>query len=123
MSFLTGAGTNASRATVYTGLSLQTSAQGVCIAIVYGKNRLSPNLIWYNNFQAHKQSGKGAGGKGGSKGSGNTTYTAAIILALCEGPILQVEAVWADQTDYLSGGLAKLGLSLAPGTASQGVWS
>ncbi|HEX3429554.1 MAG TPA: phage tail protein [Rhizomicrobium sp.] len=131
MSFLTGAmgGTNASRPTVYTGIQIQTSAQGVPIAIVWGKNRIAPNLIWYNNFQSHKQSQKGAGGKGGSKGSGNYTYTASVILALCEGPMhgtapnYGIEAVWADQTEYFTGGLAKLNLSVAPGTASQGVWA
>src|SRR5579862_1796262 len=131
MSFLTGAGgTNSSTPTVYTGIQLQTSAQGVPIQIVWGKNRIAPNLIWYNNFQAHKQSGKGAGGKGGTKGSGNYTYTAAVMLALCEGPMhgtapnYGIEAIWADQTEYASGtGLSKLGLTAFPGTATQSVWS
>src|SRR5579862_4901998 len=99
MSFLSGAsGTNSSTPTVYTGIQIQTSAQGVPVQIVWGKNRIAPNLIWYNNFQAHKQSNKGAGGKGGTKGSGNYTYTAAVMLALCEGPIRGIGAVWADQT-------------------------
>ena len=94
------------------------------ITLVWGKNRVSPNLVWYNNFQAHKQSGKGAGGKGGSKGSGNYTYTAAVIFGLCEGPITGIAAVWADQTEYTGGtGLSQLGLTLQPGTAAQGVWS
>jgi hypothetical protein len=123
MSFLTGAAsTNATQPTVYTGLQLQTSAQGVCIPLVWGKNRIAPNLIWYNNFESHQGSGKGGGGKGGQKGAGNCTYTAAVMLALCEGTIHGVEAVWTDQTEYFSGGLAKLGLSLATGTAGQGVW-
>ena len=61
MSFLTGAGTNASQPTVYTGIKIQTSAQGVPITLMWGKNRVTPNLIWYNNFQAHKQSSKGGG--------------------------------------------------------------
>lgn len=122
-SFLMGASSNASQPKVYTGIQIQTSAQGVPVQIVYGKNRIAPNLIWYNNFQAHKQNGKGAGGKGGSKGAGNYTYTAAVMLALCEGPIAGVGAVWADQTMYATGGLTKLGLTLFTGTASQGVWS
>lgn len=128
-SFLTGmSGSNANRPTVYTGIQIQTSAQGIPVQIVYGKTRIAPNLIWYNNFQSHKQSGKGGGGKGGSKGSGNYTYTAAVMLALCEGAIDRVEAVWADQTEYfytggVSTGLVKLGLTLFTGTASQAVWS
>jgi len=129
-SFLTGAGTNATQPTVYTGIQLQTSAQGVPVTLMWGKNRFAPNLIWYNNFQSHKQSNKGAGGKGGSKGSGNYTYTAAVIFGLCEGPIhgsapnYGIEAIWVDQTEYATGtGLTKLGLTVQPGTATQGVWS
>ncbi len=128
MSFLQSGGTNATTPTVYTGIQIQTSAQGVPVTLLWGKNRIAPNIFWYNNFQAHKQSGKGAGGKGGSKGSGNYSYTAAVMLGLCEGPIDRIEAVWADQTEYfftggVSTGLVKLGFTLFDGTASQGVWS
>ncbi|HEY3778779.1 MAG TPA: phage tail protein [Rhizomicrobium sp.] len=125
MSFFSGvSGTNSTSPTVYTGLNLQTSAQGVPVILMWGKNRIAPNIFWYNNFQAHKQSGKGAGGKGGAKGGGNYTYTAAVMLGLCEGPIVGVEAVWADQTQYAAGtGLAKLGLTLFTGMAAQAVWS
>ena len=126
-----GAGsTNATAPTVYTGIQLQTSAQGLPITLMWGKSRLSPNLVWYNNFESHRQSGKGAGGKGGSKGSGNYTYTAAVIFGLCEGPIhgsapnYGIEQIWVDQTVYAAGtGLAKLGLTVQPGSAGQPVWS
>jgi hypothetical protein len=128
MSFLQSGGTNASTPTVYTGLQLQTSAQGVPVTLVWGKNRIAPNIFWYNNFQSHKQGSKGAGGKGGQKGSGNYTYTAAVMLGLCEGPIYRIEAVWADQTVYrftggVATGLTKLGLTLFYGSATQAVWS
>lgn len=131
MSFFTGTGgTNSTQPTVYTGIQIQTSAQGVPIQIVWGLNRVAPNLVWYSDFQAHRQNGKGAGGKGGTKGSGNYTYTAAVILALCEGPIHGIGNVWADQTEYTGGtGLSKLGLSICGGasgppygTATQPVW-
>jgi hypothetical protein len=128
MSFLQSSGTNASSPTVYTGLQLQTSAQGVPVTLMWGKNRMAPNIFWYNNFQAHKQGSKGAGGKGGQKGTGNYNYTAAVMLGLCEGPIDRIEAVWADQTEYfytggVSHGLVKLGFTLFTGTATQTVWS
>ncbi len=128
MSFLTGGGTAATTPTEYYGIQIQTSAQGVPVILMWGKGRIAPNIFWYNDFQAHKQSGKGAGGKGGGKGSGNYTYTAAVMLGLCEGPILRVEAVWADQTEYYysggtSHGLVKLDLTLFTGTESQAVWS
>ena len=124
-----GMGTNAGQRTEYTGLQLQTSAQGVPITLMWGKTRIKPNIFWYNDFKAEPQKGKGAGGKGGSKGSGNYTYTAAVMLGLCEGPITGIGAVWADQTMYATGGLAKLNLSICGGmagppygTATQPVW-
>lgn len=135
MSFLQGGGTNASTPTVYTGIQIQTSAQGVPVSLVWGRTRIAPNIFWYNNFQAHKQSSKGAGGKGGSKGSGNYTYTAAVMLGLCEGPVFGIGGIWADQTLYpytggIATGLAKLNLSICGGmsgppygTATQPVWS
>lgn len=128
MSFLQSGGTAASTPTQYYGIDIQTSAQGVPVTLMWGKNRIAPNIFWYNNFQALKQSGKGAGGKGGGKGSGNYTYTAAVMLGLCEGPIYRIEAVWADETIYyytdgVSQGLVKLDLTLFTGTVSQAVWS
>ncbi len=126
MSFLQSGGTNATAPTVYTGLNLQTSAQGVPVTLMWGKNRVTPNIFWYNNFQSHKGNGKGGGGKGGAKGSGNYTYTAAVMLGLCEGPIDRIEAGWVDQTEYEATNgeiLVKLGLTLFAGTASQPVWS
>ncbi|HEY5046927.1 MAG TPA: phage tail protein, partial [Rhizomicrobium sp.] len=121
--FAPAAGSNATQPTVYTGINLQSSAQGLPVTIVWGQNRFAPNLFWYANFQSHRQSGKGGGGKGGAKGSGNYTYSAAVMLGLCEGPIQGIGAVWADQTFYATGGLAKLSLTLFAGSASQSVWS
>ncbi|HEX4079593.1 MAG TPA: phage tail protein [Rhizomicrobium sp.] len=128
MGFLQSGGTNATATTVYTGIDLQTSAQGVPVTLMWGKSRFAPNIFWYNNFQAHKQSSKGAGGKGGGKGSGNYTYTAAVMLGLCEGPIDRIEAVWIDQTEWgytdgISHGLVQTGLTLFTGTVTQAVWS
>jgi hypothetical protein len=70
-----GKSSSASNAAVqphYTQVQLQTSAEGLCIPIVWGRNRVAPNLIWTGNFQTHKTKaqssgggGKGGGGKGG----------------------------------------------------------
>ena len=66
------------------------------IPIVWGRNKIAPNLIWYANFQAVPGgSGKGIGGKGGAvrrrrRGGADYTYTADLIMALCEGPIAGV---------------------------------
>lgn len=112
-------GTNASTPTKLTGISVQTSAQGVCIALAWGKVRVAPNLVWYNNFIA-KPIKQGKGGKGGGKGFTSYQYSAAVILGLCEGPITSIGKVWADQNETT---LAKLGLTLFLGTAAQAPWS
>jgi Putative phage tail protein/Pretoxin HINT domain len=65
------ANSNAAQTPHYTQIQLQTSAEGLCIPICWGRNRVSPNLIWTGNFETHKpQGGGGKGGKGGGKGGG-----------------------------------------------------
>lgn len=101
--------------TKYSGIDLPTSALGVCIAIVWGENRISHNVIWLGDFTA---TSAGKGGKGGMlKGGGQYDYTTAAILALCEGPINKVNVMW-------SGGQGSFepftqNLTIFDGTASQ----
>ena len=53
----------------YTALQIQTSTSTLPIPIVWGRNKIAPNLIWYENFRAVPGgSGKGIGGKGGAFG-------------------------------------------------------
>ena len=77
----------------FTGLQLQTAVSTLPIPLLWGRQKMSGNLIWYNGFTAY-QGKKGKGGKShalsGIMGGGNTAetdYRADIILALCEGPI------------------------------------
>jgi hypothetical protein len=112
--------TNAKATPKYTGLQIQTSAEGVCIPIVWGRGRVGPNLINAWNFQTHAAKGKkGRGGKGGhgGKSGAQTTYSAGISLAICEGPIQDVGTVWQDQSTT---SLASLGFTLYIGDQSQG---
>ena len=108
----------------YTALQLQTSVSTLPIPIVWGRNKISPNVIWYANFQAIPGgSGKGIGGKGGLFGGGGAptyTYTADLIMGLCEGPINGVGLIWKDLSIYVP---LELGLGIEPGTTPQAVWS
>ena len=109
----------------YTALQLQTSVSIMPIPIVWGKTKIAPNLIWYANFQAVPGgSGKGVGGKGGGLFGGGAaaeqyTYTADLIMALCEGPINAIGDVWKDLGVY---GLEQLGLGYFNGSTPQIVW-
>ena len=85
----------------YTGLQIQTAVNTLPVPIIWGASKLAPNVIWYNNFQTSQGGGKG-GGKGGLFGGGasETTYSAAVIMALCEGPITGINQIWKNQSVY-----------------------
>lgn len=108
-------------ATKLNQISVQSSTLGKPIAIGWGRGRLSCNLIWYNGFKATAHTTKSGGGKG-LGGSSNTTYsyTASMILALCEGTVSSIATVYRDTSVFTS--LAAAGLSLASGTPTQPVW-
>lgn len=98
MSFFGGPKAQAKQTPAISGMQIQTSAYGVCLPLVYGRNRSAPNLIWYGDFQAHAHhEDSPSGGKGGGESSGSTsyTYTTALILAVAEGPISSFQRVWA----------------------------
>lgn len=103
----------------YTGLQIQTAVNTLPIPIVWGTSKIAPNVIWYNDFQTH---GGSSGGKGGlfSSGSSEYTYTASVMLALCEGPIAGINQIWKGQSLYT---LSGLGFSLFNGATPQSVWS
>lgn len=80
------------------GIRVNTSLQGVPIPIVYGRNRIAPNLIWYSDFFweqiATGKKGSTAGSGTGKKAGGEYDYGAAVILGLCQGPISGIGTVW-----------------------------
>src|SRR5208282_3028826 len=115
----------------YTALQLNTSASILPIPIVWGLNRVAPNVIWYQNFTARAGgSGKGFGGKGGLFGGGsaaaaanNYTYYADVIMALCEGPLSAtatnewgVGIIWKDLSIFVP---IELGLGVENGSNPQ----
>ena len=81
-------------------------------------------VIWYDNFQGQPAN---AGGKGGGKGGGGSsdramTYSCAIIMGICEGPITGIGQVWQTSADADP----RWPISASPcstGTTPQTVWS
>ena len=92
----------------YTGLATQTSTSNLPVAIVMGKTRVAPNIVWQGDFKAHKQKQKA--GKGGGGSVTTYTYSGSYQLALCWGPANAVTRVWKDQSKETS--YSKLGFSL-----------
>lgn len=132
-------------------LSVQSSSLGLPISLGWGRGRIKANIIWYNAFTAIPHTEKQSGGKGRGGGSKNTTftYTASIILGLCEGPVQGIRTVYRDKDVFTDGeivtdpfafltgisgfpgfptvttfetALQQAGLSVATGSASQSPW-
>jgi len=104
------------------GVAIQTSCYGGAIALVYGTDRVAVNLVYYADFQAipHTSTQKvGKGGGGSTQVSTTYTYTAAVMLAICEGPAT-INRVWRDKE---IGSLAGYGFTLLNGSRTQSVWS
>jgi hypothetical protein len=122
MSFLRTAKSKTAVTPDYTGLQLQTSVNTLPVPIVWGQNKVSANVLWYQNFKAVPQYTKstGKGGLFNSKGTvSNYDYTADLIMGLAEGPIGGMGIIWRDQSTYT---LAELGLTLFNGTTPQATW-
>ncbi|KPF77483.1 hypothetical protein IP78_12820, partial [Brevundimonas sp. AAP58] len=74
-------------------LKLQTTAEGTPMACVFGRARVTGQVIWAARFlERRNQSG---GGKGGPR-TVDYAYSLSFAVALCEGPIDGVGRVWAD---------------------------
>ncbi len=94
MSFLFGgAKTQSDTTPKLTGIRIQTSVYGLCIPLLYGRNRVPGNLIWYGDFKAVAQQ-QTVGGKGGSASTAGYIYSTSFIMGLLEGPIASIEQVW-----------------------------
>ena len=112
--------------TEYSGLQIQSTSTCLPVPLLWGRTMISPNCVWYNNFQKHPQGAKGGHkGGGGSSSSGknqNTyTYTAAVIMALCEGPISGIGEILNGSPPSFP--ISDINASYCLGADPQGVWS
>lgn len=107
---------------------------GVQIPVGWGTFRCKCNLVDYLDFNAAAQ--QAAGAKGGGSTTTGYSYSATIILGICEGPIDGVTTVYVDSNVYVYNSpyslqpntgvgtaLAQAGLSLNTGAIGQAVWS
>lgn len=130
MSFLFGGGgaPQSKQTPALSGVQFQTSVYGKCIPIVYGTNRLAPNVIWYGDFKVKKHhitAGKGGvvGGSGGGKGGGSGvtyTYKTSVAYGICEGPIQGYGNVYIDKNVTTT---AAQGFTTFTGTYPQTAWT
>lgn len=127
MSGLFGGGsqTIATSETPLAGFNIQSSVFGKPVPLLFGRNRIAGNLIWYGDFAAipHTTSSSASGGKGGGGGitTSNTTYTyqTSFLLGLAEGPVGAINNCWVDK-EYHAGASA---FTKFLGSYSQTAWS
>lgn len=87
-----------------TDLDVMASTEGAPIPRVYGRARLSGQVIWATRLEevVSTRTDTSGGGKGGDMVSGPTTttttysYYANFAVGLCEGEIGRVGRIWAD---------------------------
>ncbi|MFA4971855.1 MAG: phage tail protein [bacterium] len=82
--------------------SLQVSGpqKGQPLPVVYGRTRLTANLIWYGNFTAGSEDA--GGGKGGKGGGGSVpVYSADCAFAISEGVVQSLRRIWLGDSEKM----------------------
>ena len=98
---------------------VQASREGAAIPRVYGRVRISGQVIWATRFE-EVVSDTREGGKGGGGGATVRTYSyfANFAVGLCEGPVARIGRVWADGKPF---DLSSVTHRFYPGDAAQDV--
>lgn len=123
MSFFRGR-TTTTRANKISEFTVNTAEYGAVVPEIIGTVRTAGNVIYYDDFTAHEHRETHKAGKGGkSKQVSITyTYTVAVILGLCEGPIAGIGKVWIGKNvhDYPADDIQ---LTLFNGKENQQPWA
>jgi hypothetical protein len=81
-------------------LDVMGSSEGAAIPRVYGRARISGQVIWATKLEEviRTRSESAGGGKGGGPRVSSTTYSyfANFAIGLCEGPIAGIGRMWVD---------------------------
>lgn len=77
-------------------LRVQTSQYGTNIPLPVGRQRIAGNIIWAADKTTYEiKTGSGGGKGGGAQTTTATGYKISMAIAICKGPILGVQRVWA----------------------------
>lgn len=121
---LFGSRNTVTRADKISAFTVNTAEYGAAVMEILGTTRISGNVIYYDDFTAHEHRETQKTGKGGGSKHTNITYTytVAVILGLCEGPISGINRIWKGKDVYYYPD-EKVGLTLFNGAANQQPWS
>lgn len=104
------------------GFSIQSSTEGAGVTRVFGRARVSGQIIWAANFrETLQETTQTSGGKGGRLAASKTTvkeylYSISFAVGLAEGVIDRVARVWADGKPF---DLSKVNHRVYRGTETQ----
>ena len=74
-------------------LHLMESREGAALPRVYGRMRVGGQVIWASRFKEARR--EQSAGKGGPELI-DYTYSVSFAVALCQGPIMRIDRVWAN---------------------------
>lgn len=94
-------------------LKVQDSRYGAGIPLIFGKARVAGQVIWSSNLieTSHEESVGGGKGGGGSVRSVRYSYSVNCAIAIGQGPLARLAAVWADGKQLYDGLVWKAGLA------------
>lgn len=117
MAGLFGGGTITNREDRIGSIQINTAEYGSVVPEVLGTTRISGNVIYYDDFEAHEHVDRQHVGKGGGQTYENVwyTYSVAVMFGLCEGPISGIGRVWRNK-DVFSYPSSAIELTLADGS-------
>ena len=95
---------------------LSGASEGAPIAQVYGRMRLSGQVIWASRFRENASVSGGGKGAPAQPETTSYSYSVSMAIALCEGEITRVGRIWADGREIPRG---DLNLRVYRGTADQ----
>jgi hypothetical protein len=96
-------------------LRLTGAGEGAAIGQIWGRMRVSGQVIWATNFVETVR--RRRTGKGAPKPKVNEySYSVSLAIALCEGEILRVGRIWADGNEISA---QDLNLRVYPGSETQ----
>jgi hypothetical protein len=105
------------------GVPIQQSAEGTPVALLYGRNRLAVNLVWYGDFESVEKRTSQGGGKGGGVDTVTYDYYASLISCVGQGPMSLV-SVWRGKSKYSAADAAsQLGIGFMSGQQGQATWA
>ncbi len=117
---LIGTGSQAVETGKIDRLRLTGASEGTPIAEVWGRMRISGQVIWASRFLEKSQTTRSGGGKGVPSAPKTTvteySYSVSVALALCRGEITRIGRIWADGVEIGKDGL---NIRVYPGDENQ----